>query len=159
MKILVWLAEGTWQAGVDAARSGPADAEIILLHVVDPALAAGVDAARAGLLGRGRPPAGHGEMITAIDDAERALLHAAQTRLGRPARPLLLRGRADREVTAAAADAELLIVVRDGDHRHLGPHSFAPPTRFVVDHAPCPVLIVWPDPPATPDTLVTRRSF
>ncbi|BFU45518.1 universal stress protein [Krasilnikovia sp. MM14-A1004] len=154
MKILVWLAEGTWQAGVDAARVAAADAEIVLLHVVDPALAAGVDAARAGLFGRGRDPAEHSDVIAAaVEDAERSLLHAARTRLGRPARPLALRGRAEREVTAAAAGADLLIVVRDGDHRRLGPHSLAPATRFVVDHAPCPVLLVWPDQPPALDTI------
>ncbi|MGD0344824.1 MAG: universal stress protein, partial [Acidimicrobiales bacterium] len=26
-----------------------------------------------------------------------------------------------------------------------GPHSLGPATRFIVDHAPCPVLLVWPD--------------
>ncbi|GIE89578.1 universal stress protein [Actinoplanes regularis] len=154
MKILVWLAEGTWRAGVDAVRSVPADAEIVLAHVADPALAAGVAAARAGLLGRGRAPAGGGEAIDpAVEEAERALLDAALTRLGRPARPLRLRGRADRQVTAAAADVDLLVVVRDGDHSRLGPHSLAPPTRFVVDHAPCPVLLVWPDRPPALDTI------
>ena len=54
-------------------------------------------------------------------------------------------GRVEREVVAAAADADMLVVVRDGDHTRLGPRSLAPPTRFVVDHAPCPVLLVWPD--------------
>jgi hypothetical protein len=28
----------------------------------------------------------------------------------------------------------------------LGPRSLAPPTRFVVDHAPCRVLLAWPQP-------------
>jgi Na+/H+ antiporter NhaD/arsenite permease-like protein len=26
----------------------------------------------------------------------------------------------------------------------LGPHSLGPVTRFVVDHAPCAVLLAWP---------------
>jgi hypothetical protein len=34
------------------------------------------------------------------------------------------------------------IVARDSDHH--GPKSLAPATRFVVDHARCPILLVWP---------------
>jgi hypothetical protein len=40
------------------------------------------------------------------------------------------------------------MVARDGDHSRLGPHSLGPATRFVVDHAPCVVLLVWPDEPS-----------
>ena len=55
MKVVVWLAEGTWRAGVDATlRLAPPDAEVTLLHVVDPRWASGAEAAQAGLLGRGR---------------------------------------------------------------------------------------------------------
>jgi len=45
---------------------------------------------------------------------------------------------------AATAEADLLILARDGDLRRLGPHSLGPATRFVVDHAPCATLLVWP---------------
>jgi hypothetical protein len=37
------------------------------------------------------------------------------------------------------------VVARDGDRSRLGPHSLGHATRFVVDHAPCDVLVVWPD--------------
>jgi hypothetical protein len=40
-------------------------------------------------------------------------------------------------------------VARDGDRSRLGPKSLGRATRFVVDHAACPVLLVWPD--AAPD--------
>ena len=33
-----------------------------------------------------------------------------------------------------------------GDRSRLGPHSLGPASRFVVDHAPCPLLLVWPEP-------------
>lgn len=46
---------------------------------------------------------------------------------------------------AAAEGSELLIVARDGDLPHLGPRSLGPVSRFVVDHAACPVLLVWPE--------------
>jgi nucleotide-binding universal stress UspA family protein len=48
-------------------------------------------------------------------------------------------------VLAACADAGLLVLARDGDHTRLGPRSLGHATRFVVDHAPCPVLLVWPE--------------
>jgi nucleotide-binding universal stress UspA family protein len=54
------------------------------------------------------------------------------------------RGRVEREVVRAAEEADLLICARDGDRHRLGPRSLGPAARFVVDHAPCPVLLVWP---------------
>jgi hypothetical protein len=42
---------------------------------------------------------------------------------------------------AAAEGADLLILARDGDRARLGPRSIGPATRFVVDHAPCAVLL------------------
>jgi hypothetical protein len=56
------------------------------------------------------------------------------------------RGRVERQVVQAAADADLLICARDGDRGRLGPHSLGPATRFAVDHAPCAGLVVWPEP-------------
>jgi Na+/H+ antiporter NhaD/arsenite permease-like protein len=38
----------------------------------------------------------------------------------------------------------LVVPARDGDRSRLGPHSLGPATRFVVDHAPCAVLLTWP---------------
>jgi nucleotide-binding universal stress UspA family protein len=51
----------------------------------------------------------------------------------------------ERLVVEAAEGADLLVVARDGDRSRLGPASLGPATRFVVDHAPCPVLLVWPE--------------
>lgn len=51
-------------------------------------------------------------------------------------------------MVAAAEGADLLMVARDGDRARLGPHSLGRAGRFVVDHAPCPVLLIWPE--ATP---------
>ena len=57
---------------------------------------------------------------------------------------LEIAGRPERAVVAASARADLLIVARDGDRARLGPKSLSKTTRFVVDHAACPVLLVWP---------------
>jgi nucleotide-binding universal stress UspA family protein len=143
MIVVVWVAHGGWHAAVDAARSAaPPDAEIVLLHVLSGEVEEVVHGAFAGLLGR------HRSAPVAIDEsavaAGQELLDAASTRLGRDARQETRSGRIEREVVAAAANADLLVVSRDGDRSRLGPHSLGPTTRFVVDHAPCAVLLVWP---------------
>jgi nucleotide-binding universal stress UspA family protein len=161
MDVLVWVAEGTWPATVDAARTWlPDGAQVALLHVTSDKAAAAAHGAFAGLLGRGYPhgrdPGARVEAISAT--AAEELLTAAAERFGRHATRLEVHGRIEREVVHAAEGADLLICARDGDRSRLGPHSLAPPTRFVVDHAPCPVLLVWPErapgvatiPPAPP---------
>jgi nucleotide-binding universal stress UspA family protein len=152
--VVVWITEGTWPACVDAVRDwAPPDAEVQLLHVTGGDVAAAAHGAFVGLLGRGRPPERDpGEQVEALAaTAARELLTAAAERLGRAATSSERHGRVEREVVGAVADADLLICARDGDLTRTGPHSLAPPTRFVVDHAPCPVLLVWPErPPGDP---------
>lgn len=144
MRVLVWVAEATWPACVDAVSELFPDADVRLLAALPGDLAAQVSGARSGLWGRGsgRDP---GARVTEIaTEATRAMLDAASARLGRPAATELRLGRVEREVTAAAADADVLVLARDGDLSRLGPHSLDRHTRFVVDHAPCRVLLVWP---------------
>ncbi|GAA3344505.1 hypothetical protein GCM10020358_48070 [Amorphoplanes nipponensis] len=135
----MWVAEGTWPACVDAVR--PLAGDVTLLHVVDAATAAALSAP-AGLLGRS-VRADEGEFLLAR--AERELLDAAAARLGRDAEREVRRGRPEREVVAACAGVDLLVLARDGDRSRLGPRSLGHHTRFVVDHAPCQVLLVWPE--------------
>jgi nucleotide-binding universal stress UspA family protein len=145
MKVVVWIAEGTWQAAVDAARDMPA-AAVTLLHVLDGSVVEAVAGARIGLLGRGRSrEQSGGPAERALFDAQAALLDAAEARLGRPATRLTAQGRTEREVVTACADADLLVLARDGDHTRLGPRSIGHHARFVIDHAPCRVLLIWPD--------------
>ncbi|SNS76184.1 hypothetical protein SAMN05421812_101689 [Asanoa hainanensis] len=155
MKVVVWLAEGTWQACVDAAAEvAPPAASITLLHVTDPALASDVSDAYAGMVGRGSGGRDPGLAVdAAAARAAEAMLAAAAARLDRPSSPALRRGRLEREVVSAAEGADLLVVARDGPVTRLGPRSLNPPTRFVVDHAPCAVLLVWPTPPPPVDTI------
>ena len=147
MKVLIWITEGTWEAAVDAARTHtPVAAETVLLHVTGDDVARAAHGAFAGLLGRGHPERDPAARMEALSKAAATtLLDEAGQRLDRPAGRLQLHGRVEREVVGAAADADLLICARDGDRSHLGPHSLGPATRFVVDHAPCPVLLVWPE--------------
>jgi nucleotide-binding universal stress UspA family protein len=145
--VVIWITEGTWQASVDAARSfvKPGTA-ITLLHVTPADLSDAAHGAYLGLFGRARPGRDPGPRVAelaAVSAGE--LLDAAAARLGRPAGRIERAGIPEREVTTAAAGATLLIVARDGDRSRLGPKSLGKAARFVVDHAPCPVLVVWPD--------------
>jgi nucleotide-binding universal stress UspA family protein len=139
VRILVWVAEGTWPACVDAVR--PLDGDVTLVHVVDVATAAALSAP-VGLLGRSGD-ADQGELLLAR--AEQELLAAAAARLGRGASIEVRRGRPEREIVAACANVDLLVLARDGDRDRLGPRSLGHHTRFVVDHAPCQILLVWPE--------------
>ena len=147
MRALVWINEDTWEVTVaEAAEFLPADAEITLLHVASTEPETVARAARRGLLGRHAPPPAAPETMRAISEHAAAdLLAEAQTRLGRPATSHARRGRVEREVVAAAAGRDILVLARDGDRERLGPRSLGPATRFVIDHAPCRVLLIWPD--------------
>lgn len=145
MNVLVWVREGVWPAAVDAAAELAGDDDTLtLVHALDPAIAAGAHGAYAGLLGRGRRP-DPGDAVEAAGVAAAAeLMAAAGERLGRPAETVFRSGRVEREIVAACAGTDLLVVARDGDVGRPGPKSLGPASRFVVDHAPCRVLLVWP---------------
>jgi nucleotide-binding universal stress UspA family protein len=154
MTVIIWITEGTWQATVDAARDHAPAADLVLLHVTSDDVSEMVRGSFAGLLGRDRRGRDAVSQVEAISRAAAAaLLDDAAARLGRPAARLERRGRVEREVVRAADGADLLICARDGDRSHLGPHSLGPATRFVIDHAPCPVLLVWPGPAPGADSL------
>ncbi|MGA4837413.1 universal stress protein [Streptomyces sp. G45] len=148
MRVLAWITEGTWPASIDAVRAhAPDGADIVLLHVSPADVPGAAHGAFAGLLGRGhreRDPGTRLEHLAAVSAAQ--LLAEAARRLGRPCTRTERTGRAEREVVAEAAYADLLVLARDGDRTHLGPRSLGPASRFIVDHAPCPVLLVWPEP-------------
>jgi nucleotide-binding universal stress UspA family protein len=128
-RALVWVTPTGWEACIDAARE--LGAEVTLLSVADE----GPEPGR--MLGRHhhrhpRPP------IAADDE----LLDAAAERLGRDAARLSPPGKPEHAVVDAAAEFDLLIVSRT--NLRPGPHSLGHATRFVVDHAPCSLLLVWP---------------
>ncbi len=146
MDVLVWVTEATWPACVSAVRTHvPVDADVTVLYVADDAIAGAASGAFAGLLGRsGQDRARRVTDLVAASGHE--LLEAAAEDLGRAVTTVQRHGRVEREVVQAVVDvgADLLILARDGDLRRLGPHSLGPAARFVVDHAPCATLLVWP---------------
>jgi len=143
--VYIWVCEGTWRASVDAAlRLAPAGARFTLLHVTTGEVPDAARGAYAGLLGRaGHDPGKRLEEMAEVSAGR--LLEAAARRLGRGCEQLEIHGHAERAVVSASARADLLIVARDGDRARLGPKSLGKTTRFVVDHAACPVLLVWPE--------------
>jgi nucleotide-binding universal stress UspA family protein len=142
VKVVVWVTDAGWEAAVDAAAllSG---ADVALLHVAG-AEAQAPGGALAGLLGRRRPDL-EARMGELGDEIAGELLDAAAERLGRPAERLRRRGRPEQEVVGAARDADVLVVARAT--LDPGPRSLGHAARFVVDHAPCRVLLVWPGEP------------
>jgi nucleotide-binding universal stress UspA family protein len=148
MTVIAWIVESTWPACIDAVRiHAPETADIVLLHGTGPDIPGAAHGAYAGLLGRGRPERDPGTRLEGLAAAAGDdLLRAATERLGRTCTGRELTGRIEREVVAAAEGAELLVLARDGRRDRLGPKSLGPATRFVVDHAPCPVLLIWPEP-------------
>jgi nucleotide-binding universal stress UspA family protein len=145
MTVVIWVAENTWQACVDAARSlAPPEAGVTLLTVVDTTTAETAHGAFGGLLGRGGADPAQ-RLLLRAERAADELLAQAQARLGRDADRRQFTGRARHEIAAAVRGATMLIVGRDGHGP--GPKSLGKDVRFVVDHAPCPVLLIWPGPP------------
>lgn len=144
MRIVVWVCEGTWPACIDAAAelAGVSDAQIVLIHVRDDSPPR---PGRPSLLGAARVTRAERENRQLTREAAERMLVRAEARLGRPAQLRLQDGAPERIVTAAAADADYLVVGRDGDRSRLGPQSLGRHTRFVIDHAPCRVLLVWPE--------------
>ncbi len=143
MTVLVWVTEDSWMACVDAAQvRAPAD-EVALLHVTD---AGAVDAAQgafSALLGRGG--AGPAQQLEAMaESAATEVLEAAAARLGRPAQQLRRRGRSSARCGGGGPGRGVARAGPSGRRsRSPEPGQGGP---LVVDHAPCPVLLVWPGP-------------
>jgi nucleotide-binding universal stress UspA family protein len=137
LSVVAWITESGWEACVDAvARLGPT--EVTLVHVATTELPGP----------RGRR---HEEVMARMADlageAAQALLDDAAERLGDGRDDVTIftlaaSGLPEDVVMQSAADVDLLVLARDG--RHPGPHSIGHAARFVVDHAACDVLVVWP---------------
>jgi hypothetical protein len=129
--VLAWITEGGWEAVIDAvAKLHASDVTLIHVDTVD-------------LPGRGRR---HDEVVQRMHalagEAALALLTDAEERLGRPTDKVAESGVAETIVYEHAHAHDVLVLARDG--RHSGPHSIGHDQRWVIDHAPCAVLLAWP---------------
>jgi nucleotide-binding universal stress UspA family protein len=153
MRALVWITERSWQACIDqACELVPADAEITILHVVASEVEYLAGHPGPGRLGRHRPPPAARGVRDIAEAESRSLLESARDRLGRDADTVARRGRIEREVLEASEGFDLLVLARDGKLRR-EPKSIGHDARFVVDHAGCPVLLVWSRRPEGLDSI------
>ncbi|MHB1008733.1 MAG: universal stress protein [Propionibacteriaceae bacterium] len=154
-RVLVWVEPGTWQACLEAAADlvpPGAGAEVHLLYVPDDSESL-VREAQAGLWGRGRRV----RTASSADDGAELLADAeALLRELAPGSTVSTEqgsGPVERVVTAASENADYLVLGRGGDLSRRGPTSLGKHTRFVVDHAQCRVVIVWPDTAPSSSTI------
>jgi hypothetical protein len=105
----------------------------VAVHVTGSDAEALARGARSGLLGRPRGAGPPPEQLREISEsAARTLLADAVVLLGRSAEQVALRGRPEREVVAAAARADLLVMSRDGDRSRPGPKSAGHAARSIT---------------------------
>jgi nucleotide-binding universal stress UspA family protein len=151
MRALIWIVDETWRSTVGAAaRYIPSTAEVSLLHVAPTEAETVARGGWEGLLGRHYPQPDRTLQFISSESAE-MLLADARTLLGRDATRLARRGKIAQEVLSAAEGFDLLVCARDTERGNRGPHSLGPVTRRVVDHSPCAVLLIWPEPSSETD--------
>jgi nucleotide-binding universal stress UspA family protein len=118
-----------------------------ILHVIDTGPRKDIEHTRARFFRRPGPPPSR------EDEMEQAELAAAQDVLNEGLRHLpnaetfRRQGRPEREIVNIAAEwrADLVIICPRGEYGGkptIGPKSVGHVARFVLDHAPCPVLLV-----------------
>jgi nucleotide-binding universal stress UspA family protein len=157
VRVLVGVAEhGAPGLLAEIDRLIPLDGqELLLVHVIDNGMRGEIDLARGRLLHRPMPH----HRLRAIGEAERraaeaALREAAEVaaRFGATAETVAAEGEPGRVVAGIAAQrgCQLVAVASRVDRRdeRPGPHSVGHTARFVLDHAPCPVLLLRGPAPA-----------
>jgi len=121
-----------------------------LLYVIDAGPKAEMERTRERLLRRpGGPLPPHVEKIQQAEAASAQEILDEGLRYFPGAEPLQREGRPEREIVNCAAEwqADLIIIcprAEYGGKPEIGPKSVGHVARFVLDHAPCPVLLVRP---------------
>lgn len=140
MKVLAWVSPETWRSVIEEVNRRPETDVVRVIAVVD------VDHdLPPGLLDRvsGRGRAARILKDLSEESAERALAKALSL-IELSCESKLLKGPTARVVVEECEWADVLILARDGDRSRLGPRSIGRNSRFVIDHAPCSVTIIWP---------------
>jgi nucleotide-binding universal stress UspA family protein len=149
MRVLCCL-DGTNSAQIAKATGMLAeDLTVALLHVIDTGPRRDMDRLRERFF---RPPAHHLPHEREIRETEKAsaedILSAGQQHFAH-AEIIRREGRPEREIVNKAAEWQADVVVicaraEYGQKADLGPRSIGHVARFVLDHAPCPVLLIRP---------------
>ena len=151
MRVLCCL-DGTNAKEVSHAAQMFSTAEpltIALLTVIDVGPRRDIDRTRERFW---RPPLRHESVTEEMQAAERAAAKdILKVGLGYLplAEKLLRQGRPELEIVNAAAEwrADVILIcprAEYGEPPHIGPRSVGHVARFVLDHAPCPVLLLRP---------------
>jgi len=136
---------------VDAAKAHAAT-EVTLIHVAEIELPGPRGRRHEQVMERMSALAGEAARAL-LDDAEERLTGGLATAADRVAaasrgeaytkvRKVAASGHPETVLMESAEAADVLVIVRDS--RHPGPHSIGHAARFVVDHAPCTVVLAWP---------------
>ena len=124
-----------------------ADAALVVLHVVDDRPASEIEHVFAHLPGRGPGRQRASERIRRADGDARAAIEAEVTgwsaRHGRVVALIPSTGRPEREIVRVAGERAADVVALGGGGA-IGPRRHGPVVQYVIDHAPCAVLIVPP---------------
>jgi nucleotide-binding universal stress UspA family protein len=124
----------------------PADAEVELYHVVDDAPARELEVQFLRRPGHPLPPHLDARTRAAESRGSDAVLGDAALALGGVAGTTVGRGRPEWSIVERAAEVSASLVIvgcRPGElSTPPEPHSVGHVARFVLDHAPCPVLLV-----------------
>ena len=120
-----------------------------LLYVIDSGPQGGMERQRERFLRQAELAPGRSQQMRQAEEASAQDILAEGSRSLAGAELMQRRGRPEREVVncAAAWDADLILIcprTSYGDQPGLGPKSVGHVARFVLDHAPCPVLLVRP---------------
>ncbi len=127
------------------------EAEWVPVHVIDSRPRVDLGLLRVAMQGGGPIPPAHRAAIEAAGQEHahvvvRAATAALEARGLTAAQAVIRVGEPGRNLCAAAAEMNADLVVlfasRHSDRDSSGPASVGHTARFVVDHAPCPVLII-----------------
>ena len=152
MRLLVGIGEAG--AGELLARVGRivplGGNEVLLVHVIDPRARRELNLGRERAPHRPLPPHRERALGLAEQEAARSVLAEAvevARRLGAEPYARPAEGEPGRVLCAHAAEHVCSAIavgarVRLGPPERAGPHSVGHTARFVLDHAPCPVLLV-----------------
>ena len=152
MRVLYCL-DGTNFQQINLAKSMLSASEpqtLGILHVIDSGPREDIGRVRERFLRRPEPPPQRKEEMRQTErGAARDILDEG-ARLLPSAEILERQGRPEREIVNSAAEwhADLVVICPRAEYGAkpiIGPKSIGHVARFVLDHAPCPVLLVRPD--------------